>query len=141
MRMRCLLALLLFACVAPAWAGELRKCVMPGGRHVYVDGVCPAGSRIAWRRETLPERDPDALVKRRMDEVERWQRAVRSEVAARMMPASVRSGPQARTERAATGNRCERERARRARIRDQDWMRMTYDRMVQLDQDVREACR
>ena len=37
--------------------------------------------------------------------------------------------------------RCERARERRDRIRDKEWMRMTYDRMIQLDDAVSEACR
>ena len=135
------LAFAMALCTSQAWAGELRKCVMPGGRHVYVDGTCPGGSRVAWQRDTVPEATDAAGVRRRLDEIERWQVALRNEVAAQLMPVRGRAQSTTQRDAAVAGNRCERERARRARIRDQEWMRMTYDRMIQLDQDVNAACR
>lgn len=135
------LAFAMAFCSVQAWGGELRKCVMPGGRHVYVDGACPGSSRVVWQRDSVPETTDAASVRRRLDEIERWQAAVRNEVAAQLMPARGRIHPAVQREASLAANRCERERARRARIRDQEWMKMTYDRMVQLDRDVSVACR
>ena len=135
------LAFAMALCSSQAWAGELRKCVMPGGSHVYVDGACPGGSRVAWQRDTAPEATDAVSIRRRMDELERWQVAVRNEVAAQLAPPRGRVQPAGLRNASLASNRCERERARRARIRDQEWMKMTYDRMVQLDQDVSAACR
>ncbi len=133
-------ALALFGlCATPAQALELRKCVGQSGRVLYVDHACPAGTRESWRRAPEPERIDAAMVRQRMADNERWQSAVRSEIAAQLMPQRERGGSGLRV--ASDGQRCERARSKRARERDQDWMRMTYDRMVRLDQDVRDACR
>lgn len=118
-------------------AGELRKCVLPNGRHAYASDACPSGSREVWRQVVAADPKHDAALKRRLDEIGQWQQASRREAAMRLRPVSVRGG--ARVDSAAT--RCERARQKRDRIRDKEWMRMTYDRMIQLDDMVADACR
>lgn len=123
-----------------AAAAELRKCRSADGRIAYVSDVCPAGSRELWQREVVADPGHDAAVQRRQDEIAQWQAASRREAVLRQRPSTLRgSGRQASSANAAS--RCERARQRRDRIRDQAWMRMTYDRMIQLDDEVREACR
>lgn len=120
-------------------AGELRKCVLADGRRAYVSDACPAGSREVWQRGITPDPGNDAALKRRHDEIARWEQASRQEAALRLRRNAVaRSGVRAP---AAATSPCERARQRRDRIRDREWMRMTYERMVRLDQDVADACR
>ena len=137
---RVLAALLaLVAAMGDAHAGELRKCVLRDGRHAYVSEACPAGSRELWQQDVAPDPRADAERKRRLDEIGQWQKASRQEASARQ-----RGGSRASTSSrgaAASASTCERARQRRDRIRDREWMRMTYDRMIQLDQDVSDACR
>ncbi len=81
----------------------------------------------------------DAERQRRLDEIAQWQKVSRQEASARQRSASrARTSSRSATTSAST---CERARQRRDRIRDREWMRMTYDRMIQLDQDVSDACR
>ena len=125
--------------VNDAAAAELRKCVMPTGRTAYVSEACPAGSREVWQRIVDADPQHEAALKRRQDDIAQWQQANRRESALRQRVASVRGGT--RSGAAASSNRCDRARQRRDRIRDKDWMRRTYDRMIQLDDEVNEVCR
>ncbi len=143
-RPQLLLSVALLAAQAsmPAAASEVRKCVGRDGRHAYVSGDCPAGSREAWRREVaVAEPDPDARA--RQEEIRQWQRANREEVAAGVRAQSARtSGTRVGTSSAdARSRRCEQARERQRRVRQRDWMTMTYERMRQLDDQVRAACR
>lgn len=119
-------------------AAELRKCILSNGRAAYVSEACPAGSRQAWQRAVDADPGHDAAVKRRLDEISQWQQASRRDAVRRQWVSGMRG-----TTRSGEGasNRCERARQRRDRIRDKEWMRMTYDRMIQLDDEVNEACR
>ena len=119
-------------------ATDLRKCTWANGRHAYVSSACPEGSREAWLRDVAADPQHEAGVKRRLDDIAQWQQASRRESAARMRPTVQRGGVRAGTDNT---SRCERARQRRDRIRDKDWLRMTYDRMIQLDDEVAEACR
>lgn len=121
-------------------AAELRKCAMPNGRSAYVSEACPTGSREVWQRTVDADPQHDVALKRRQDELSQWQQASRREAALRYRPVVARGGS-ARDSTTNAATRCERARQRRDRIRDKDWMRMTYDRMIQLDNDVAEACR
>ena len=135
-------ALLVSAVPTHADASEVRKCVGRDGRHAYVSGECPAGSREAWRREVV-EAAPDGAAEARREEIRHWQRANREEVAAGVRARSMRT-PLARPAAApvdARARRCERARERQRTIRQREWMSMTYERMRQLDEDVRVACR
>lgn len=137
---RVLAALLaLAAATGDADAGELRKCALRDGRHAYVSDACPAGSRELWQQDVAPDPQADAERQRRLDEIAQWQKVSRQEASARQRSASrARTSSRSATTSAST---CERARQRRDRIRDREWMRMTYDRMIQLDQDVSDACR
>ena len=121
-------------------AAGLHKCLLPGGNHLYANGGCPTGSREIWQRQTEPDPAQEASVLRRWKDIEAWQDGNRRKASARARQAvGTRRTATRNAEAAASG--CERARQRRERIRDRDWMRMTYDRMVRLDQDVRDACR
>ncbi len=122
-----------------AAAAELRKCLLSNGRAAYVSEACPAGSREAWQRIVDADPGHDAALKRRQDDIAQWQQANRREAALRQRGVGMRGST--RNGDAASSNRCERARQRRDRIRDKDWMRMTYDRMIQLDDEVNDACR
>ena len=121
-------------------AAELRKCTMAGGRAIYVSEACPAGSREVWQGVVEANPRHDVELKRRQDEIAQWQQASRREAALRQRPVSFRGSGRNNAE-ASSATRCERARQRRDRIRQKEWMRMTYDRMIQLDDEVREACR
>lgn len=123
-----------------AAAAELRKCRLPSGASAYVSEACPAGSRELWQRAIVADPGHDAAVQRRQQEIASWQADNRREAALRLRPHSMRAASTRGSGSNAT-SRCERARQRRDRIRDQAWMRMTYDRMIQLDDEVREACR
>lgn len=121
-------------------AAGLHKCRIANGGHLYASGGCPAGSRELWQREVAPDPAQEAAVQRRWKEIEAWQGASRREAADRAR----RPSGLARTSHQSAGkvmNPCERARQRRDRIRDRDWMRMTYDRMIRLDEEVADACR
>lgn len=120
-------------------AAELRKCTLANGRVAYVSDACPSGSRQIWQRPVDADPQHEAALKRRQDDIAQWQQASRRESALRLRPASVRMS--ARNGEATSSSRCERARQRRDRIRDKEWMRMTYDRMTQLDDEVADACR
>ncbi len=126
-------------CMGDATAAELRKCVMPNGRTAYVSEACPTGSREVWQRVIDADPQHEAALKRRQDDITEWQQASRRESALRQRVASARGST--RSGDATSSSRCERARQRRDRIRDKDWMRMTYDRMIQLDDEVNDACR
>ena len=134
--------LLAMQAAMPAAASEVRKCVGRDGRHAYVSGECPAGSREAWRREVAVA-EPDRDARARREEIRQWQRANREEVAAGVRAQSVRT-PGSRITASPGGSRtrrCEQARERQRRVRQRDWMTMTYERMQQLDEQVRAACR
>ena len=123
-----------------AAAGEIHQCLGPGGAVSYVDGDCPAGTRAGWTRsyDDDPAGQARSIRQRQLETLE-WQRSNRAEVSAMMR---VRRG------RVAVGggrgdgtDRCQRSRHRRDRIRDREFRTMTYDRMIALDDGVREACR
>lgn len=121
-------------------AADLRKCVFRDGRHAYVSDACPAGSRELWQRDIAPDAHADAERQRRLDEIAQWQKASRQEANARLRGHGGTRGA-SRNAASASPSKCERARQRRDRIRDRDFMRMTYDRMIQLDQEVADACR
>ena len=123
-----------------AHAVELRKCRLPSGRMAYASDACPRGSHEIWRRDIQPDHQHDAALKRRQADIAQWQQASRREASMRLRQPAARVGS-GRAGESASASRCERARQRRDRIRDKEWMRMTYDRMVKLDDDVAEACR
>lgn len=125
----------------PILATELYKCALRGGGHVYSSQPCPSGSREVWQREVAPDPIPDAATRRRLQDIAQWQQESRRETALRQSAGSGAGRRLTRSTAASEARRCERARERRDRIRDRDWMRMTYDRMVTLDQEVADACR
>lgn len=136
----CWLSLLVLAGLHSAAAAELRKCALPNGRAAYVSDACPSGSREIWQRAVASDPRHEAELKRRQQALREWQQASQRAATMRNRPVSMRANG-ARNIVSASATRCERARQRRHRIRDKDWMRMTYDRMVQLDEEVAEACR
>lgn len=135
----CWLSLLVLAGLHSAAAAELRKCALPNGRAAYVSDACPSGSREIWQRAVASDPRHEAELKRRQQALHQWQQASRRQAASRQRPYSTGANGGRSVSTAAT--RCERARQRRDRIRDKDWMRMTYDRMIRLDDEVAEACR
>jgi hypothetical protein len=122
-----------------AWAGEVHQCLGQGGAVSYVDGDCPAGTRAGWIRSYDDDRAGQARsIRQRQLETLEWQRSNRAEIAAMMR---VRRGGRVASARGDGLDRCQRTRHRRDRIRDREFQTMTYDRMVALDDGVREACR
>ncbi|MBS0224821.1 MAG: hypothetical protein JSS25_00570 [Proteobacteria bacterium] len=124
-----------------AWAGEVHQCLGQAGAVSYVDGDCPAGTRAGWIRSYDDDRVGQARsIRQRQLETLEWQRSNRAEISAMMR---VRRGGSrvASTGRGDGMDRCQRSRHRRDRIRDREFQTMTYDRMVALDDGVREACR
>lgn len=123
-----------------AQAAELRKCALPGGRIAYVSDACPSGSRQLWQRAVASDPQHAVTLKQRQAEIERWQQTKQREAASQQRQYSTRAR-NTRSIALASETRCERARQRRDRIRSKDWMRMTYDRIIQLDDDVAAACR
>ncbi|MBS0216503.1 MAG: hypothetical protein JSR50_12215 [Proteobacteria bacterium] len=135
-----MVVLLALAC-GHAWAGEVHQCLGQGGAVSYVDGDCPAGTRAGWTRSYDDDRVGQARsIRQRQLETLEWQRSNRAEVSA-MMRVRRSGGRVASTGRGDGMDRCQRSRHRRDRIRDREFQTMTYDRMVALDDGVREACR
>lgn len=134
-----LIVLLWLAC-GSALAGEVHQCLGRGGAVSYVDGDCPAGTQAGWTRSYDEDRAGQARsIRQRQMETLEWQRSNRAEISAMMR---ARRGGRVASARGGDGmNRCERTRQRRSRIRDREFRTMTYDRMVALDDGVREACR
>ncbi len=135
-----MMAMLLALAGGNAWAGEVHQCLGQGGAVSYVDGDCPAGTRAGWIRSYDDDRAGQVrAIRQRQLETLEWQRSNRAEIAAMMR---VRRGGRAASVRSGDGlDRCQRTRHRRDRIRDREFRTMTYDRMVALDDGVREACR
>lgn len=135
------LGMALWACTVDAMAAELRKCRLNSGAHAYVsDAACPAGSREQWQRSIVADPGQDDDVKRRRKEVADWQASNRQSMArARNATRTTRSTGTRTAD--ATDARCNAARKRRDRSRDREFMRMTYERMQRLDQDVADACR
>lgn len=122
-----------------ARAGEVHQCLGQGGVVSYVDGDCPTGTRAGWIRSYDDDRAGQARsIRQRQMETLEWQRSNRAEIAAMMR---VRRGGRVASVRGDGLDRCQRTRHRRDRIRDREFQTMTYDRMVALDDGVREACR
>ena len=134
-----LIVLLALGC-GSAMAGEVHQCLGRNGAVSYVDGDCPAGTQAGWTRSYDDDRAGQARsIRQRQMETLEWQRSNRAEVSAMMR---VRRGGRVASARSWDGmNHCERSRQRRSRIRDREFQTMTYDRMVALDDGVREACR
>lgn len=123
-----------------AWAGEVHQCLGQGGAVSYVDGDCPSGMRAGWIHSYDDDRDGQARsIRLRQRETLEWQRSNRAEVSAMMRVR--RGGRVASAGRGDGMDRCQRSRHRRDRIRDREFRTMTYDRMIALDDGVREACR
>lgn len=139
MLLACGLSLWMLMATAGVAAAELRKCRLSNGRPAYMSEACPAGSREVWQRDVAADPAHAAALKRRQDDLKQWEQASRREAALRLRAVAHRGS--ARHSTASAPSRCERAQARRDRIRDKDWMRMTYDRMIQLDDEVSEACR
>ncbi len=138
-RIRMIVLLLALAC-GNTWAGEVHQCLGQGGAVSYVDGDCPAGTRAGWTRSYDDDRAGQARsIRQRQQETLEWQRSNRAEIAAMMR---VRRGGRVASGGRGDGlDRCQRTRHRRDRVRDREFQTMTYDRMVALDDGVREACR
>ena len=130
----------LLAVAGGAWAGDVHQCLGQGGAVSYVDGDCPAGTHPGWTRSYDEDRAGQArAIRQARQETLDWQRSNRAEIAAMMR---VRRGGRVASARGGDGmDRCQRSRHRRDRIRDREFMSMTWKRMVALDDDVREACR
>ncbi|PNS08436.1 hypothetical protein [Solilutibacter silvestris] len=123
-----------------AGAGEVHQCLGHGGTVSYVDGDCPAGTHAGWTRSYDDDRagQTRAIRQRQLETLE-WQRSNRAEVSALMR---VRRGGRVASARGGDGmNHCQRARHHRDRSRDREFRTMTYDRMIALDDGVREACR
>lgn len=122
------------------YAGELHRCQLANGRVHYSDGACPKGSLEIWVRDlgtnhgTLSE---DARA--RQEDARAWQRQNRSEVAALVRLQNARRRGSSRSTSA--NDTCEKARKRRDQIRDREFKTMTFDRAVELDDQVREKCR
>lgn len=123
-----------------AQAGEVRRCRLSDGRIQYSDGLCPNGSREVWVRDAGPARVPLSEVGRAsLEDTRQWQRQNRAEVSGwvNRHQAVSRAGRRG----AAPVDRCAQARSRRDRIRDREFKTMTFDRAVELDNQVREQCR
>lgn len=123
-----------------AQAGEVRRCRLSDGRIQYSDSICPGGSREIWVRDAGPARVPLSEVDRAsLEDTWQWQRQNRAEVSGwvKRQQAASRSGRRG----AAPVDRCAQARSRRDRIRDREFKTMTFDRAVELDNQVREQCR
>lgn len=120
-------------------AGELRRCRLANGGIHYSDAACPPGSKEVWVRDLGAANTPlSEEARARMQDARAWQRENRSEVAAWVKrQQTVRSTGR----RGTTIDRCDRARKQRDRIRDREFMTMTFDRAVELDDRVREQCR
>ena len=123
-----------------ASAGEVHQCLGQNGAVSYVDGDCPTGTRAGWTRSYDDDRAGQARsIRQTRQETLEWQRSNRAEIAAIMRVH--RGGRVASAGRGDGLDRCQRTRHRRDRTRDREFKTMTYDRMVALDDGVREACR
>ncbi|QYR52781.1 hypothetical protein [Lysobacter soyae] len=130
----------LFVHVVSAQAGEVRRCRLSDGRIQYSDGPCPNGSREVWVRDAGPARVPLSEVGRAsLEDTRQWQRQNRAEVSSWVsrQQAVSRAGSRG----AVPVDRCAQARSRRDRIRDREFKTMTFDRAVELDNQVREQCR
>lgn len=135
-----MVAVLLAVLCGKAWAGEVHQCLGQGGAVSYVDGDCPAGTHAGWTRSYDDDREGQARsIRLRQQETQEWQRSNRAEISAMMRVR--RGGRVASVGRGDGMDRCQRTRHRRDRTRDREFKTMTYDRMVALDDGVREACR
>ncbi|MDO5609189.1 MAG: hypothetical protein Q4G62_00145 [Pseudomonadota bacterium] len=138
-----IIAILLILIALPAAnavnATELRKCALADGRHLYINRDCPAGSRELWQRAIVTVESDDDDLRRRREDNARWQQMNREEISAglRARPGQV-SG---RRQQQSSVNRCQQARQRRDQIRQRDFMRMDYQRMLALDRQVADACR
>lgn len=137
----CVILLAAWGVMGDVAAAELRKCKLPSGQPVYVSDACPAGSHEVWQRVVTADPRHDLALKQRQDDISQWQQASRRETASRLRPLALRGSGGRSSSDSSMAVRCERARERRDRIRDKEWMRMTYDRMIQLDDAVSEACR
>lgn len=137
---KALCAVVLLLCSGQAGAGELRRCKFGNGARHYSDAPCPKGSveelirTIDADRKFLSEE-----ARRRADDTREWQRRNRDEVAAMVrlqhQAARARRGSVTKTDP------CGQARAKRDRIRQREFMTMTFDRAVALDDAVRDVCK
>lgn len=128
---------LLLILLPKAHATELRKCAFTDGRHLYANSDCPAGSREVWRRVIAAATDDDDLRLQREDTA-RWRQMNREEISAMLRTRPTRAASNRRN----PGQlRCQQARQRRTQIRQRDFMRMDYERMLALDRQVANACR
>ena len=134
-----LLCALIGAWALSLQAGELRRCRLANGGIYYSDASCPTGSKEVWVRDIGTSSKPlSEEARARMQDARAWQRDNRAEVAAWVKrQQTTRNGGR----RHASVDPCERARTRRDRIRDREFMTMTFDRAVELDNQVRDQCR
>ena len=133
------LCVLMGVCTLSLHAGELRRCRLSNGSSQYSDAACPPGSKEVWVRDMGPANTPlSEDARARLNDARAWQRENRAEVAA-----WVKHQQTARRvrQRGSSVDTCARARTRRDRIRDREFMTMTFDRAVELDNQVREQCR
>lgn len=125
---------------AKVLATEIRHCRLSGGRSFYSDGRCPKGSVELWVRAAGGEgRVLSEEARARLADTREWQRQNRAEVTAWVKTQAVAGGRRRRATQAL--DPCEQARARRDRRRDREFLTMTFDRAVALDNEVRDLCR
>lgn len=141
---------LLMVSVAPlAWgqqAGELRKCVSPGGAETFQQQPCPTGSRQVASRHYVSEPAPTAEQERARAARDRAARAESAELSRRAgtagrYRASGGAGALHRVTIAKDDKACQRARRHRDETLERVGLKRTYDLLRTLNDEVARACR
>lgn len=106
----------------------LRTCVSGAGDTLVTDSPCPAGYATASAREFVPDRGPPP------------RRTAPASTASRSAPAPgyVMPAGQSNSERAR--RQCDAAKAHEADYRERRGLKITYDELSQLSEQVRRAC-
>lgn len=121
-------------------AGELHRCRLGNGTRQYSDAPCPKGSIEEWVRVIDSDRKPlPDEARLRSEDTRDWQRRNRAEVAA--MVRLQQQAARGRRASAAKVDPCAQARTKRDRIRQREFMRMTFERALALDDAVRDVCK
>lgn len=132
-----------------AWsqhAGELRKCVSPGGAVSFQQHPCDAGSRQASSRSYIAESAPTAEQIRARAMREQAARAESAELSRRagtsvQHRAATGTGTLHRVAIAKDDNACQRARRHRDETLERVGLKRTYDLLRALNDEVARACR
>ncbi|KGM56224.1 hypothetical protein N800_08395 [Lysobacter daejeonensis GH1-9] len=143
------IAVLVMGLPTPAWsqqAGELRKCVSPGGAVSFQQQPCAAGSRQTSSRSYVAEPAPTAEQIRARATREQVARAESAELSRRAGTSGHLSAPPGRgtLHRVAIAKddaACQRARRHRDETLERVGLKRTYDLLRALNDEVARACR